>query len=157
MIYAIGDIHGQLTMLRTLLTKLTEIPLKRDDTVVFLGDYVDRGENCRGVIETLLQWQQRHTTTVFLRGNHEQLMLDAYGDGSTPIEASDQSLRAQLTLDWLQNGGVETLLCHPASMTHASVPPERRAAIGLTDSLLRISAGIEDPDDLIDDLKQALA
>jgi len=53
-------------------------------------------------------------------------------------------------------GGVETLLCHPASMTHASVPPDRRAAIGLTESLLRISAGIEDPADLIDDLKQAL-
>ncbi len=53
-------------------------------------------------------------------------------------------------------GGVETLICHPASMTHASVPPERRAQIGLTDSLVRISAGIEDPQDLIDDLRQAL-
>lgn len=54
-------------------------------------------------------------------------------------------------------GGVETLISHPASMTHASVPPERRAAIGLTDSLVRISVGIEDPADLIDDLAQALA
>jgi cystathionine beta-lyase/cystathionine gamma-synthase len=54
-------------------------------------------------------------------------------------------------------GGVETLISHPASMTHASVPPERRAAIGLTDSLVRISVGIEDPADLIDDLRQALA
>jgi cystathionine gamma-lyase/cystathionine beta-lyase/cystathionine gamma-lyase/homocysteine desulfhydrase len=54
-------------------------------------------------------------------------------------------------------GGVETLISHPASMTHASVPPERRQAIGLTDSLVRISAGIEDPADLIDDLKQALS
>ena len=54
-------------------------------------------------------------------------------------------------------GGVETLISHPASMTHASVPPERRAAIGLTDSLVRISVGIEDPADLIDDLKQALS
>jgi cystathionine beta-lyase/cystathionine gamma-synthase len=53
-------------------------------------------------------------------------------------------------------GGVETLICHPASMTHASVPPERRAAIGLTDSMVRISAGVEDPQDLIDDLAQAL-
>jgi cystathionine beta-lyase/cystathionine gamma-synthase len=53
-------------------------------------------------------------------------------------------------------GGVETLICHPASMTHASVPPERRAAIGITDSLIRISVGIEDVDDLIDDLRQAL-
>jgi cystathionine beta-lyase/cystathionine gamma-synthase len=53
-------------------------------------------------------------------------------------------------------GGVETLICHPATMTHASVPAERRAAIGLTDSLVRISTGIEDPADLIDDLRQAL-
>jgi cystathionine beta-lyase/cystathionine gamma-synthase len=53
-------------------------------------------------------------------------------------------------------GGVESLICHPATMTHASVPPERRAAIGLTDSLVRISTGIEDPEDLIEDLERAL-
>ena len=54
-------------------------------------------------------------------------------------------------------GGVETLMTHPASMTHASIPPERRAQIGLSDALVRISAGIEDPQDLIDDVRQALA
>jgi cystathionine beta-lyase/cystathionine gamma-synthase len=53
-------------------------------------------------------------------------------------------------------GGVETLISHPASMTHASVPPETRARIGITDGLVRISAGIEDIDDLKDDLTQAL-
>ena len=45
-------------------------------------------------------------------------------------------------------GGVETLISHPATMTHASVPAERRQAIGITDGLVRISAGIEDIDDL---------
>jgi cystathionine beta-lyase/cystathionine gamma-synthase len=54
-------------------------------------------------------------------------------------------------------GGVETLVCHPATMTHASVPAERRRAIGLSDSLIRISAGIEDIEDLKEDLDQALA
>jgi cystathionine beta-lyase/cystathionine gamma-synthase len=54
-------------------------------------------------------------------------------------------------------GGVETLISHPATMTHASVPAEHRRAIGLTDGLVRISAGIEDVDDLRDDLSQALA
>jgi cystathionine gamma-lyase/cystathionine beta-lyase/cystathionine gamma-lyase/homocysteine desulfhydrase len=53
-------------------------------------------------------------------------------------------------------GGVETLISHPASMTHASVPAERRHAMGLTDSLVRISVGIEDAGDLIADLEQAL-
>jgi cystathionine beta-lyase/cystathionine gamma-synthase len=54
-------------------------------------------------------------------------------------------------------GGVETLISHPATMTHASVPPERRAALGITDGLVRISVGIEDVDDLKEDLSQALA
>jgi cystathionine beta-lyase/cystathionine gamma-synthase len=54
-------------------------------------------------------------------------------------------------------GGVETLISHPATMTHASVPPARRQEIGLTDSLVRISVGIEDPADLIADLEQALS
>ncbi len=53
-------------------------------------------------------------------------------------------------------GGVESLIGHPASMTHASVPPEMRRAMGLTDSLVRLSVGIEDVDDLIADLEQAL-
>ncbi len=54
-------------------------------------------------------------------------------------------------------GGVETLISHPATMTHASVPVERRARIGITDGLVRISAGIEDVADLLADLDQALA
>ena len=53
-------------------------------------------------------------------------------------------------------GGVETLISHPAVMTHASVPPDRRAAIGITDGLVRVSVGIEDVDDLKEDLSQAL-
>ncbi|MEL6738755.1 MAG: PLP-dependent transferase, partial [Pseudomonadota bacterium] len=53
-------------------------------------------------------------------------------------------------------GGTETLASHPASMTHLSVPPERRAALGITDALVRISIGIEDADDLIADFEQAL-
>lgn len=54
-------------------------------------------------------------------------------------------------------GGVESLIGHPASMTHASVPPELRQKMGLTDSLIRLSVGIEDVEDLIEDLDQALA
>lgn len=53
-------------------------------------------------------------------------------------------------------GGVESLIGHPASQTHAAVPPEKRADMGLTDSLVRLSVGIEDVEDLIEDLDQAL-
>ncbi len=53
-------------------------------------------------------------------------------------------------------GGVESLVDHPASMTHASIPSEERAAVGLQDGLIRLSVGIEDSDDLIADLDQAI-
>jgi cystathionine beta-lyase/cystathionine gamma-synthase len=54
-------------------------------------------------------------------------------------------------------GGVETLISHPATMTHASVPAEMRQQIGVTDDLVRVSIGIEDIDDLKEDLSSALA
>jgi cystathionine beta-lyase/cystathionine gamma-synthase len=54
-------------------------------------------------------------------------------------------------------GGVETLISHPATMTHASVPVDHRNSLGITDGLVRISAGIEDIEDLREDLSQALA
>jgi len=54
-------------------------------------------------------------------------------------------------------GGVETLIAHPATMTHASLSPEERKRIGVTDGLIRLSVGIEDVEDILADLKQALA
>ena len=54
-------------------------------------------------------------------------------------------------------GGVESLAEHPAIMTHASIPPARRAALGIGDGLIRLSVGIEDVRDLIGDLEQAFA
>jgi len=53
-------------------------------------------------------------------------------------------------------GGVETLVCHPATMTHAAVGAEERARLGITDGLMRISVGIEDVEDIVGDLEQAL-
>jgi cystathionine gamma-lyase/cystathionine beta-lyase/cystathionine gamma-lyase/homocysteine desulfhydrase len=77
-------------------------------------------------------------------------------DVGTFAAARDVCNRVKLMALAESLGGVETLISHPATMTHASVPAERRQEIGLTDSMVRISAGIEDPADLIDDLKQAL-
>ena len=53
-------------------------------------------------------------------------------------------------------GGVESLINHPASMTHASIPREERIKNGLSDSLIRLSVGIEDAEDLIEDLNKAI-
>src|SRR5262249_12983635 len=53
-------------------------------------------------------------------------------------------------------GGVESLIEHPAIMTHASIPPDARAALGISDGLVRLSVGIEDVEDLVEDLDRAL-
>jgi cystathionine gamma-lyase/homocysteine desulfhydrase len=54
-------------------------------------------------------------------------------------------------------GGVETLISHPATMTHASIPADKRNFLGISDGLVRISVGIEDIEDIIEDLDQALS
>ena len=54
-------------------------------------------------------------------------------------------------------GGPETLVCHPATSTHASLSPEQAADVGVTEGLLRISIGLEDPADVLSDFCQALA
>ena len=77
------------------------------------------------------------------------------GDGS--LESGRRVFdRFRLFLRAESLGGVESLVCHPASMTHASVPREDRLAIGFADGLLRLSVGIEDLEDLREDLEQAL-
>jgi cystathionine gamma-lyase/cystathionine beta-lyase/cystathionine gamma-lyase/homocysteine desulfhydrase len=73
------------------------------------------------------------------------------------LEAARQTLNRFRLMALAESlGGVETLVSHPASMTHAAMPAERRAAIGVTDGLIRISAGVEDVADLVEDLAQAL-
>ncbi len=74
------------------------------------------------------------------------------------LEAATQVLSATHLFTLAESlGGVESLIGHPASMTHASIPREARLKVGLTDSLIRLSIGVEDADDLIEDLEMALA
>jgi cystathionine beta-lyase/cystathionine gamma-synthase len=74
------------------------------------------------------------------------------------IEAAKQVLSGTEVFILAESlGGVESLIEHPASMTHASIPPEERQKIGLTDSLIRLSVGVEEVEDLVEDLDQALA
>ena len=73
------------------------------------------------------------------------------------MEAAKQLLSATKLFSLAESlGGVESLINHPASMTHASIPREKRIANGLSDTLIRLSIGVEDADDLIDDLRQAI-
>lgn len=75
---------------------------------------------------------------------------------NTLAAATDVLRRTELFTLAESLGGVESLIGHPASMTHASIPRESRLKVGLTDSLIRLSVGVEDVDDLVDDLGRAL-
>ena len=96
MLYAVGDIHGEREMLEELLAKLS---LSEDDELVFVGDYVDRGPDSRGVVELLIELQQRQRCT-FLCGNHESMFLDFLGWPGSRYFAGDA---------FLANGGDRTL------------------------------------------------
>ena len=102
-IYAIGDIHGKAAMLGAALTQIKAV-ITPEDTVVFLGDYIDRGEDSKAVIDMALDFRTSHANTVFLRGNHEQMLLDtSKGDGSVYL--------------WVSNGGIQTLASYGTALT----------------------------------------
>ena len=84
-------------------------------------------------------------------------MLSFIPTGSSYEEAIRFVERLQVFTLAESLGGVESLAGHPASMTHASIPKEEREKSGVVDSLIRLSVGIEDVQDLIADLEQALA
>jgi len=91
--YAVGDIHG---CNRSFQALLGQIAPKRGDTIVLLGDLIDRGPDSKGVVDTVWELQKAGIDVVCLRGNHEQMLLDAR---SGP-EAADH---------WFKNGGRATL------------------------------------------------
>lgn len=95
---AIGDIHGCERALNSL---LIEIGLREDDKLVFLGDFIDRGADSRGVIETLLDLRKRHSI-VAIMGNHEEMLLES--------RRSDVQFRG-----WMEYGGKDTLASYGVS------------------------------------------
>lgn len=102
---AIGDIHGCAATLTSLLDTLE---LKKDDHIVFIGDYIDRGPDSRGVIDILKKLGDVVECT-FLRGNHEQLMLNYLDYGEYDL--------------WAMNGGISTLLSY-SDAGHTEIPED---------------------------------
>jgi len=105
-IAAIGDIHGCLQTLNKLLEKLSDY---EDYTFVFIGDYIDRGKDSKGVVDRLLEFQKNHKC-VFIRGNHEQMLLDA-------------KYKNKLDL-WVRNGGKSTISSYNGSYKNLNIPEE---------------------------------
>ena len=101
-LFAIGDIHGCPDELAAI---LKSIALARGDTVVFVGDYVDRGPSACDVLEQLVELQRGPAETVFLKGNHEDMMLSFLG---FPGHYGDS---------FLFNGGAQTLDSYGISET----------------------------------------
>ncbi|MCA1746721.1 MAG: metallophosphoesterase [Bacteroidales bacterium] len=112
---AIGDIHGHRKKLDDLLEQIQPC---EEDQFVFLGDYIDRGPDSKGVIEDLIDFQLFYPKTVFLRGNHEQLMIDTLIDcgviEGTPLysmspEWARETRYSSDAMLFLLNGGDKTM------------------------------------------------
>ena len=100
--YAIGDIHGRADLLEKLLGKIKADTGKNNQAephVIFLGDYVDRGMESKEVVDLSLDFDLKGGTKVYLKGNHEAMMLDFLADPSTGPR-------------WFENGGLATLLSY---------------------------------------------
>ncbi|MEA3470949.1 MAG: metallophosphoesterase family protein [Thermodesulfobacteriota bacterium] len=75
-IFAIGDIHGCLSKLKKMLSLLKNTINREDDTLLFIGDYIDRGPDPKGVVDFVLDLRGKFSRSVFLLGNHEEIFLN---------------------------------------------------------------------------------
>jgi serine/threonine protein phosphatase 1 len=106
-VYAIGDIHGCADLLGQVHRQIERDPAKGRKRVVYLGDYVDRGPDSRGVVELLLKGPPEGCEAIYLRGNHEQAMIDFVNDW-------------EVARDWFNFGGVETLMSYGIRVPYAA-------------------------------------
>ena len=109
-LYAVGDIHGQIHMLEALVER---VPFQEEDQIVFLGDYIDRGRDSKAVVDLLLRFKREYPKAVFLRGNHEDMLLDYLAGGGNYYSGV-----------YLMNGGDATLENYRDEGGDVLVPPE---------------------------------
>jgi serine/threonine protein phosphatase 1 len=109
MIYAIGDIHGEYEKLKALLAALTDAGMADEDTLVFVGDYIDRGPDTRAVLDCLINLKATRPRTVFLRGNHEQMMLDARERYDPDFDGRNSARNNESGRFWMSEGGIQTI------------------------------------------------
>jgi serine/threonine protein phosphatase 1 len=98
-IIAVGDLHGNSQPLKELLSR---IQVTDRDLIIFIGDYIDRGPETKLVIEELIRLRSFHPNLIFLKGNHEDMMLGAMGFNAVIKDVNT----------WLYNGGTQTLISY---------------------------------------------
>jgi serine/threonine protein phosphatase 1 len=150
---AIGDIHGHREKLDNL---LHQIQPREEDRFVFLGDYIDRGPDSRGVIEDLIDFRLLYPKTIFLRGNHEQLLIDTLIScrviEGTPLHKISPEWRKDVKYEtdamlFVKNGGDKTLKNYDAEVVrdgfkHTLIGTLPQSHIGfLTDTKLYYEYG----------------
>ncbi len=134
---AVGDIHGCLELLEGLLGRVRPGP---EDRVVFLGDYIDRGPDSKGVVEYLLDFGRRFPRSIFLKGNHEAMLLDFLADrdqypyllngGETTLESYREAGKVRIPKEHLDF--FENLPCSFETETFIFVHAGLRPGLSLT-------------------------
>ena len=128
---AIGDIHGCLPELSALLAHLEiEEAWGPDDRVVFIGDYIDRGAESRGVVERLIAFKKRFPNSIFLRGNHEEMLLSFLG-----FEGAHGEF-------YLRNGGSDTLLSYGLAADQDAVTVRKQIPMAHLEFLRTTEMGV---------------
>ncbi|MBF0142069.1 MAG: serine/threonine protein phosphatase [Magnetococcales bacterium] len=126
-VYVVGDIHGRVDLLRRLHALMREdfasTPPGSRLWVVYLGDYIDRGETSRQVVDLLLDEPLPASETVYLKGNHEAELSHFFGDPGAGHQ-------------WFQYGGLATLLSYRVRVPSVVVPSERMRIV--RDELIRV-------------------
>lgn len=124
-VYAVGDVHGRADLLTELFMRIDNDLRTRPHahaTEIFLGDYIDRGPHSREVIDLLIDRQRRHQT-MFLKGNHEDCMLQVLGDPAAFAE-------------WKMIGGLSTVLSYGITLTgHYDPQGQARIATALAETI----------------------
>lgn len=117
--YVIADLHGKFAALQAILNRI--LPLREQDRLIFLGDYIDRGDQSPEIIDKLIELKNNFgNRVIFLMGNHEWMLLSLLGELDIYVDI------ANVDGVWLHNGGRETIQSYERYLTNKNINPRIR-------------------------------